>query len=60
MIDKELLEILACPACLGEVAEHEGAIVCLKCHRSYPIKNGIPVMLIEDADHEEHTRHSRP
>ena len=49
MIDKELLEILACPACKGDVKEEDEKIICLKCWRRYPIKDGIPVMLIEEA-----------
>ncbi len=50
MIDKELLEILACPACKSEVELREEKIVCLKCRRRYPIRDGIPVMLIDEAE----------
>ncbi len=50
MIDKELLSILACPACQGDVVLIEERIVCQKCHRKYPIKDGIPVMLIDEAE----------
>jgi len=52
MIDKELLEILACPACKAEVRLDEPAqrIVCTQCGRRYPIRDGIPVMLIDEAD----------
>ena len=50
MIDKELLEILACPACKGDVRLEESKIVCVKCKRKYPIKNGIPIMLIDEAE----------
>lgn len=50
MIDKELLKILACPACKSEVALHEEKIVCRQCGRKYPIKNGIPIMLIDEAE----------
>ena len=49
MIDKELLEILACPACKGDVELKNDKIVCLKCGLKYPIKDGIPVMLIDEA-----------
>lgn len=54
MIDKELLDILACPACKADVVletsnEHE-KIVCTKCKRKYPVKDGIPIMLIEEAE----------
>ena len=49
MIDKELLEILACPACKGDVQLKDEKIVCLKCNRKYPIKDGIPIMLVDEA-----------
>ena len=52
MIDKELLEILACPACKGDVVHRDERIVCTGCGRKYPIQNGIPVMLIEKAEKE--------
>ena len=47
MIDQELLDILACPACKGDVILEENKIVCKKCGKRYPIKDGIPVMLID-------------
>ena len=50
MIDKQLLAILACPACGGDVQFKEEKIVCVKCSRKYPVKNGIPVMLVEEAE----------
>ncbi len=50
MIDKQLLAILACPACQGDVELKEDKILCLKCARKYPIKNGIPVMLVDEAE----------
>ena len=50
-IKKELLEILACPACHGEIVhdEERDTLDCLNCHRRYPIKDDIPVMLIDEA-----------
>ncbi len=50
MIDKELLEILACPACKADVELKEGKIVCKRCAKKYPIRDGIPVMLIDQAE----------
>ena len=50
MIDKELLEILACPACHGDVRLIGDKIVCVTCQRRYPIKDGIPVMLVDEAE----------
>lgn len=53
MIDEELLKILACPACKSDVVLEEGKIRCTRCRRKYPIKDGIPIMLIEEAEIEE-------
>ncbi len=53
MIDKKLLEILACPDCKGDVVQIENTIKCVKCARVYPIKDDIPVMLIEESYIEE-------
>lgn len=53
MIDKELLDILACPACKGDVKLNGEKIVCTKCGLRYPIKDGIPVMLIDEGEKDE-------
>ena len=50
MIDKELLAILACPACKADVRLETDRLVCVKCGKRYPIKDGIPIMLIEEAE----------
>ena len=50
MIDKELLNILACPACKGDVELKENKIVCKECQKKYPIRDGIPVMIIDEAE----------
>ncbi len=50
-IDAALLEMLACPACGGEVrptATAEG-LECTACGRIYPVHDGIPVLLIEES-----------
>ncbi len=51
-IDQELLEILACPKCKGEVklTEEGDGLVCEACKLKYPIKDDIPVMLIDEAE----------
>ncbi|WP_310600956.1 Trm112 family protein [Desulfobulbus sp.] len=51
MIKKELLEILACPQCKGpvELAADENGIVCRACRLLYAIRDGIPIMLIDEA-----------
>lgn len=50
MIDKELLNILACPACKGDVEFKDNKICCTKCKRKYPVRDDIPVMLVEEAE----------
>ncbi len=50
MINKDLLEILACPKCKGAVKlQGENGILCEKCKLLYEIKDGIPIMLIDKA-----------
>jgi uncharacterized protein YbaR (Trm112 family) len=53
VIDKELLEILACPVCKAPVVLRDERIVCTSCGRRYPIRDGIPVMLIDEAEPPE-------
>jgi len=50
MIDKKLLEILACPACRGDVELKDEKIICSKCGRKYPVKDDIPIMLVDEAE----------
>ena len=50
-LDPRLLEILACPVCKTEVrlTADDGGLKCLKCSRVYPVRDDIPVMLIDEA-----------
>ncbi len=50
-INQELLEILACPKCKGDVrlTDNQDGLVCKSCKLMYPIKDDIPVMLIDEA-----------
>ena len=52
MIDKTLLDILACPACQSDVAERGDALICQNpaCGLKYPVRDGIPVMLVDEAE----------
>ncbi|MBI1882864.1 MAG: Trm112 family protein [Chlamydiae bacterium] len=50
MIDKELLDILACPACHGDVQLKDEKICCQSCGRRYPVRDGIPIMLVDEAE----------
>lgn len=51
MLDQALMEILACPKCKGEVHYNEAknGLVCDACSLEYPIRDDIPVMLIDEA-----------
>jgi hypothetical protein len=50
-IPHELLEILVCPKCRGELEhrERESELVCHPCRLRYAIRDGIPIMLIDEA-----------
>jgi uncharacterized protein YbaR (Trm112 family) len=50
-LSPQLLEILVCPKCKGplEYREDEAVLVCQSCRLSYPIRDDIPVMLIDEA-----------
>jgi len=50
-VDAELLEILACPNCKTPVklVNNGSGLKCATCNRVYPIKDDIPVMLIDEA-----------
>ena len=50
-VDPELLEMLACPACRGEIRllEQEKGLECGRCGRVYPVRDGIPIMLVDEA-----------
>lgn len=50
-VSKELLEILVCPLCKTtvELKSDGSGLKCVQCHRVYPIRDDIPVMLIDEA-----------
>jgi len=56
-VDSALLEILACPACLGQLRFEptadapflEGSLTCDRCERAYAIRAGLPLLLLKDA-----------
>ena len=52
MIDQALLDILACPACRAAVRVEGDRLVCTNpaCGLRYPVRDGIPVMLVDEAE----------
>lgn len=55
-IDRELLNILACPKCKGEIRLAPGGegqaregLICEACRLIYPIRDDIPIMLVDEA-----------
>jgi hypothetical protein len=55
MIDEKLLEILVCPACKSDVRLEGDRLVCQnsECGLRYPVRDDIPVMLIDEAEKPE-------
>jgi uncharacterized protein YbaR (Trm112 family) len=51
MIKKELLDIICCPACHGDLilSKDKKFLICSKCRIKYPIKEDIPILLIEES-----------
>jgi uncharacterized protein YbaR (Trm112 family) len=51
-LDPQLLEILVCPKCKGdlEYREAEKSLICHACTLRYPIRDDIPIMLIDEAE----------
>jgi uncharacterized protein YbaR (Trm112 family) len=54
MIDQKLIDILACPACEDRppvrLSDDGKFLVCNKCGRKYPVRDGIPIMLVDEAE----------
>jgi uncharacterized protein YbaR (Trm112 family) len=51
-INKDILDILACPKCKGDLTltEGEDGLICPNCSLRYPIRDDIPIMLIDEAE----------
>ncbi len=52
MISKELLDVLACPVCKAPLTAGADTLTCTACRRVYPIRDGIPILLEEEAKTE--------
>ena len=52
MLDKKLLEILVCPKCRSELVYNEERcfLICESCCLRYDVKDGIPLLLIDEAE----------
>ncbi len=48
-IPQDLLDILVCPMDHGKVTLEGQELICAACGRAYPVRDGIPVMLIDEA-----------
>lgn len=49
----EFIDILACPACGGTISHKGNHLCCNACGRTFPIVNGIPVMLLDAGETKE-------
>lgn len=62
MLDSRLLDILVCPECKGELEyrpDQEEMLICHSCGLGYPVRDGIPVMLSEDAVRVDETKQEK-
>ncbi|MFE1945088.1 Trm112 family protein [Streptomyces massasporeus] len=50
-LESDLLEILACPACHSSLTEQDTELICTdtSCGLAYPVRDGIPVLLVDEA-----------
>ena len=55
MLPKDLLDIIVCPACKKDLiySDPQQTLTCTACHRVYPIKDGIPILLVDEAKVEQ-------
>ena len=49
-VPKELLDILVCPVDKAKVNLQGDKLVCEQCGRAYPVRDGIPIMLVDEAE----------
>ncbi len=54
-ISQDLLDILVCPLCKAalDLKADGSGLKCVKCHRVYPVRDDIPVMLVDEAHMED-------
>ena len=51
MISQDLLEIIVCPACRQALVQKEtgDSLKCTGCHRVYPVRDDIPILLVDES-----------
>lgn len=51
-VAQELIDLLVCPACHGQIEykDRRKLIICTACDRRYPVRDGIPIMVVEEAE----------
>ncbi len=59
-VDRKLIDLLVCPACHGDIEykDRRNLIICTKCGLHYPVRDNIPVMLVDEATHPERKERS--
>ncbi|NIA20794.1 MAG: Trm112 family protein [Anaerolineaceae bacterium] len=50
MLDPEFLKRLACPQCKILLAQDDDKLLCRQCGRRFPVRDGVPVLLIDEAE----------
>jgi uncharacterized protein len=55
MVPQDLLEILVCPVCKKPLLQKENgeSLKCVECRRVYPVRDDIPILLVDEAVTEE-------
>lgn len=48
-VTEELLKIVVCPACKGNLEAEGEALLCLSCRLRYPVRDGIPLLIADSA-----------
>jgi uncharacterized protein YbaR (Trm112 family) len=48
-LDPKLMEIIVCPDCHGQLAAQGEELVCQRCGLAYPVRDDIPVLLVDEA-----------
>jgi uncharacterized protein len=48
-VDPRLLKIIVCPQCHSDLSEQEATLDCAACALTFPVRDGIPVLLLDEA-----------